>query len=74
MASSIRNEIQGTIKSIRKCEILAEILLETPAGEIASIISSRSVDDLALSVGDTVCAQIKATNVSICKCNCEHHD
>lgn len=70
MASSIRNEIKGTIKTVTKGDILSEIIIETAVGDIAAVITTRSVNDLALSVGDTVCAEIKATNVSVSKCDC----
>ena len=73
MPSSIRNEIKGTVKAVTKSDILSEIILDTPAGEISSIITTRSVEELDLKPGDPVCAQIKATNVSLCKCDCQHH-
>ncbi len=73
MPSSIRNELKGTVKSVTKEGILSEILVETAAGVISSVITSRSVEALDLKPGDPVCAQVKATNVSLCKCDCEHH-
>jgi molybdopterin-binding protein len=73
MPSSIRNELKGTVKSVTTGDILSEILVETAAGEISSIITSRSVKDLDLKPGDSVCAQVKATSVSLCKCECQHH-
>lgn len=73
MPSSIRNEIPGTIKSVNKSDILSEVILDTAVGEIVSIITTRSVEELALQPGDKVCAQVKATNLSLCKCECGHH-
>ena len=71
--SFIRNEIKGTVISVTLGDILSEIILDTASGEISSIITTRSVTALDLKPGDPICAQIKATNVSLCKCDCQHH-
>jgi len=73
MPSSIRNEIKGTIKTVVMGDILSEIIVDTAVGEISSIITTRSVSALDLKPGDSVCTQIKATNVSLSKCDCQHH-
>ncbi len=52
MQQSIRNEIPGTVK-------------ETRIGEMAAVITTRSVQDMGLKVGDRVAALVKATNVSL---------
>jgi molybdopterin-binding protein len=43
--------------------------VETSIGEVASIITTRSVEEMKLKVGDSVFALIKATNVSLRKNN-----
>ena len=73
MPSSIRNEIPGTVKSLTKSDILSEVILDTAVGEIVSVITTRSVEALDLKPGDTVSAQIKSTNISLCKCTCGNH-
>ena len=70
MPSSIRNTIPGTIKAIRRSDIVSEVLLETAIGDLAAVITTRSVDELGLQPGDEVTGQIKATNISISKCTC----
>jgi molybdopterin-binding protein len=65
MEQSIRNEIAGTVKEIISDKVLSEIIIETAVGEVAAIITTRSVNDMALKVGDKVAALVKATNVSI---------
>jgi molybdate transport system regulatory protein len=65
MEQSIRNEISGTVKEIISDKVLSEIIVETPVGDVAAIITTRSVNDMALKVGDKVAALVKATNVSI---------
>ena len=65
MEQSIRNEIPGTVKEIISDKVLSEIIVETRIGEIASVITTRSVQDMGLKVGDRVAALVKATNVSL---------
>jgi molybdopterin-binding protein len=63
MEQSIRNEIPGTVKEIISDKVLSEIIVETRIGEIAAVITTRSVQDMGLKVGDRVAALVKATNV-----------
>ena len=65
MEQSIRNEIPGTVKEIISDKVLSEIIVETGIGEMAAVITTRSVRDMGLKVGDHVAALIKATNVSV---------
>ena len=67
MKESIRNGLPGTIKSIVSNEVISEVIVETGAGEVAAIITTHSVAEMGLRVGDKVVALIKATNVSIGK-------
>lgn len=41
--------------------------MQTPAGVVTSVITTRSVDSLGLKVGSEVVALVKATEVSIAK-------
>ena len=65
MEESIRNRLPGTVKSIVSDKVLSEIVVETNIGEIASIITTRSVQKMNLMPGDKVFALVKATNVSL---------
>ena len=65
MEQSIRNEIPGTVKEIISDKVLSEVIVETAVGEVAAIITTRSVHDMGLKVGDRVAALVKATNVSV---------
>src|SRR5580692_9602383 len=64
MKQSIRNELPGTVKTIISDEVLSEVVIETGIGEIASVITTSSVEQMGLKVGDEVFALVKATNVS----------
>jgi molybdopterin-binding protein len=65
MEQSIRNEIPGTVKEIIADKALSEIIVQTRIGDVAAIITTRSVHDMGLKVGDRVAALVKATNVSV---------
>ena len=65
MEQSIRNEMPGTVKSIVSDKVLSEVIVDTEIGEMASIITTRSVEEMKLKVGDKVAALVKATNVSV---------
>jgi molybdopterin-binding protein len=75
MPNSIRNQIQGTIIRISSDKVMSEVILDTPAGEIVSVITTASIKRLKLKKGQHVTALIKATNVSLkdCDCNCDGH-
>ncbi len=63
--NSTRNHLPGTIKEITSDTVVSEVLIETSAGMISSVITTRAVKSLGLKVGETVEAVIKATNVSV---------
>jgi molybdopterin-binding protein len=65
MEQSIRNEIPGTVKEITSDKVLSEIIVETAIGDVAAIITTRSVQNMGLKIGDRVAALVKATNVSV---------
>jgi molybdopterin-binding protein len=65
MKQSIRNELPGTVKKIISDKVLSEVVIETGIGEIASVITTSSVEQMGLKIGDEVLALIKATNVSV---------
>ena len=65
MEQSTRNRLPGRIKSIVSDKVVSEVIVDTSIGEIASIITTRSVDEMHLMPGDKVFALVKATNVSI---------
>ena len=65
MEESIRNQLPGTVKSIVSDKVTSEVIVETSIGEIASIITTRSVQEMSLMPGDKVFALVKATNDSL---------
>ena len=65
MEQSIRNQLAGTVKSIVSDKVLSEVIVETEIGEVASVITTRSVSEMELRPGDPVFVLVKATDVSL---------
>jgi molybdopterin-binding protein len=64
---SIRNQLEGKIKDIVHGPVVSEVVVETKAGTLASVITSRSVEEMNLKAGDRVYVMIKATEAWIQK-------
>jgi len=64
-AINVRNQFKGTIKEIVQGDVLSEIDVQTAAGIVTSVITTRSVRELELQVGSEVIAFVKSTEVSI---------
>lgn len=65
---SARNNLRGTVKSVRADGITAEVVIDLGHGlEIVSVITRDSVERLGLKVGDAAVAVIKSTEVMIGK-------
>ena len=65
---NVRNQGRGKVRKIVRGDVASEIDVETPWGIVTSVITTRSVDNLALVVGSRdVVALIKSTEVLIAK-------
>jgi molybdopterin-binding protein len=68
MELSARNQLRGTVMSVKRGAVEAEISIEIAGGHsIVSTISLASVDRLQLKEGDRVTAIVKATDVIVGK-------
>ena len=67
IAVNVRNQLRGNIKAIAWGDVVSEIEVETSAGIVTSVITTRSIKELKLEIGSEVLALIKATDVSIAK-------
>jgi molybdopterin-binding protein len=65
MSTSIRNRLPGRIERIVSDKVVSEVVIDTAAGTVTSIITTGSVQRMKLKEGDNVFAVIKATEVSI---------
>jgi molybdopterin-binding protein len=62
-----RNQLRGTVASIRRGDVMSEIEIETAIGLISAVVTTSSVDRLPLRVGDAALALFKATDVLVAK-------
>ena len=69
IAINVRNQLRGTIKAVVWGDVVSEVEVETSAGTITSVITTRSIKELKLDIGSEVLALVKATDVSIAKLN-----
>jgi molybdate transport system regulatory protein len=65
MALSARNQLPGTITSIKLGAVMAEVVVDVNGSEIVAAITRSSVESLGLKEGDRVKAIVKATEVMI---------
>ena len=64
---SLRNRLRGTVKEIVSDKVMSEVIVETAAGDVAAVITTRSAQTMKLQVGETVFVMVKAPDVSIQK-------
>jgi molybdopterin-binding protein len=62
---SARNQLSGTVTSIRKGEAIANVVLDVAGQRLVASITVEAVEDLGLSEGSQVTAIIKASDVII---------
>lgn len=68
MRLSARNQLQGTVVSVRLGTVMAIVVVRLAGGqEIVSAITKDSAESLGLREGDSVTAVIKATEVMVGK-------
>lgn len=64
---SARNQLEGTIKSVKLGTIMAEVVAQVGQFEIVSAITRASAESMNLKAGDRVKIVIKATEVMVAK-------
>jgi molybdopterin-binding protein len=67
MELSARNQLAGTIKSIKSGAVMAEITVSVDAGLVTAAITDTSREQMNLQEGDQVSVVIKSTEVMIAK-------
>jgi molybdopterin-binding protein len=60
---SARNQLKGTVTSIRKGEAIANVAVDVAGQRLVASITVEAVDELGLSEGSQVTAIIKASDV-----------
>ncbi len=65
MELSARNQLMGTVKTVKSGAVMAEITVNVDAGPVTAAITDSSRERLDLKEGDQVAVVIKATEVMI---------
>lgn len=67
MKISGRNQLPGMIIELKKGDVVSEVVIQVGEHQIAGVITTTSVENMELKIGDRVTALIKATEVSFIK-------
>lgn len=67
MELSARNQLPGTVKSVKLGTIMAEVVIDVAGHDVVAEISRASAKRLKLKKGDAICAIVKSTEVMIGK-------
>ena len=68
MKYGARNQITGTVTSIKKGDVMGQVSLEIPAmSKMGSVMTVDSLNELDLKVGDRVKVIVKAISVLLVK-------
>jgi len=62
---SIQNQLRGVIRSIERGLLLSNIMINTPVGDISSIITTNALDQLSIEEELTVCAMVKTNEIML---------
>ena len=65
MPISARNQLKGTVTSIKLGGVMAEVVVAVGEHQLVSVVTRQSVEDLGLAQGDNVTAIIKSTEVML---------
>ena len=67
MEISARNQLPGTVKSVKLGGVMAEVVVDVGGHELVAAITRGSVERMGIKEGDRVTAIIKATEVMLGK-------
>lgn len=67
LAINARNQFKGKVKEIIRGPVMSEVDVETAAGIVTSVVTTRSIDSLNIKPGVEVLAVFKATEVLLAK-------
>jgi molybdate transport system regulatory protein len=63
MKYGARNTVVGVVKSVKAGDVMSLVKFDVAPCEMASVLTTESLEDLDLQVGDTVKLVVKAVNV-----------
>ena len=63
MKYGARNAVVGEVKSVQKGDVMSLVKFDVAPCEMASVLTTESLEDIDLKVGDKVMLVVKAVNV-----------
>jgi len=63
MKYGARNTVSGVVKSVQEGDIMSLVKFDVAPCEMASVLTTESLKDMDLKVGDQVSLVVKAVNV-----------
>lgn len=67
MDVGVRNQLTGTVKSIKSGDVMSQVTLSVGDYEVTSVMTTDSLKEAGFKEGDTATALIKAINVVMVK-------
>ena len=67
MQLSARNQLRGTVTSVKLGGVMAEVVVRVGENEIVSVVTRTSVEEMGLAEGDEVTAIVKSTEVLLAR-------
>lgn len=64
---SARNQLKGTVKSVKLGTVMAEVVITVGNTELVSVITRESAEHMKLKPGDSASAVIKSTSIMVSK-------
>ena len=62
---SIRNRFPSVVTTIKDGKVLSAITLDCKGNQLTAVITTRSADDLGITIGDTVEGLVKTNDISL---------
>lgn len=62
---SLQNKIPGTITRLDTGKLLSRVDIDTPIGEVVSVVTTHAVQELQLKEGDEVTAMVKTNEIML---------
>jgi molybdate transport system regulatory protein len=63
MKYGARNMVVGVVKSVKEGDVMSLVKFDVAPCEMASVLTTESLEEMDLKVGDTVSLVVKAVNV-----------
>jgi molybdopterin-binding protein len=65
MKLSARNQLKGTVRSVKMGAVMAEVVVDIGGQEVVSVVTRDSVEHMGIKQGEPIVVVIKATEVML---------